>query len=109
MPLFFASAQRPEYYWQKPHYNWGNYVVHSEVYKKMFNKIRIHYDWQPAGETQMPFFIGVVPNMFWTYGSIDYSFNKYHRHYQSHDDWYPDRKAKTLGSMEGGPIDKTGK
>jgi hypothetical protein len=36
------------------------------------------------------------------YGNLDYSFNKYHRHYQAHDDWYPDRKGKTLGHKNGG-------
>ena len=33
---------------------------------------------------------------------MDYSFNKVHRHIQSHDEWYPDRKSKPLGSKHGG-------
>ena len=33
---------------------------------------------------------------------MDYSFNKYHRHIQAHDEWYPDRKSKTLGHKNGG-------
>jgi len=36
------------------------------------------------------------------YGNLDYSFNKKHILIQAHDDWYPDRKAKTLGQPEGG-------
>jgi len=36
------------------------------------------------------------------YGNLDYSFNKYHRHIQAHDEWYPDRKSKTLGHKNGG-------
>jgi len=60
----------------------------------------------------MPFFLGVVPQTYWLYGNLDYSFKKYHRHYQAHDDWYPDRKNKTLGHRQGGqcsPIMKTSK
>ena len=60
----------------------------------------------------MPFYLGVVPQFFWLYGNLDYSFNKYHRHYQHHDDWYPDRKNKTLGHKNGGqcsPIMKESK
>ena len=48
-----------------------------------------------------------VPQASWLYGNLDYSFNKYHRHYQAHDDWYPDRKGKTLGTKEGGFNDPT--
>lgn len=50
----------------------------------------------------MPFFFGHIPQLSWVYGNLDYSFNKHHRHYQSHDDWYPDRKGKTLGVKNGG-------
>lgn len=49
----------------------------------------------------MPFFLGLVPQIHWLYGNLDYSLNKTHRHYQAHDDWYPDRKAKTLGHKQG--------
>jgi hypothetical protein len=38
---------------------------------------------------------------------LDYSFNKYHRHYQAHDDWYPDRKGKSLGFKNGGGCDNS--
>lgn len=50
----------------------------------------------------MPFYFGHIPQLSWVYGNLDYSFNKYHRHYQAHDDWYPDRKGKTLGHKNGG-------
>jgi len=50
----------------------------------------------------MPFFLGVVPQFYWVYGNLDYSFNKHHRHYQAHDDWYPDTKNRTLGHKAGG-------
>jgi hypothetical protein len=29
----------------------------------------------------MPFFFGHIPQLSWVYGNLDYSFNKYHRHY----------------------------
>jgi len=29
----------------------------------------------------MPIFLGVVPQFFWLYGNLDYSFKKFHRHY----------------------------
>jgi hypothetical protein len=29
----------------------------------------------------MPYFLGHVPQFSWVYGNLDYSFNKYHRHY----------------------------
>jgi hypothetical protein len=96
----FYSSNLPEYFWQKPHYNLGNKIVHSDVYKKL-NPIRARYDFTPNDYTQMPIFLGVVPQFFWTYGNLDYSFNKHHRLYQSHDDWYPDRKGKTLGAKNG--------
>ena len=40
---------QPEYFWQKPHYNWGNYLVHSDMYKKL-NPIRTQYEWNPNAE-----------------------------------------------------------
>lgn len=52
----------------------------------------------------MPFFLGHIPQLSWVYGNLDYSFNKYHRHYQAHDDWLPDRKNKTLGHKNGSNI-----
>jgi hypothetical protein len=107
----FYSSNLPEYYWQKGHYNLGNKVVHSNLYK-MLNPIRARYDYNPNNYSQMPYFLGHVPQLSWVYGNLDYSFNKYHRHYQAHDDWYPDRKAKTLGHKNGGfcePIMKQSK
>merc|ERR1712151_1258426 len=107
----FYSSNVPEYYWQKPHYNWGNAVIHSDLYKKI-NPIRARYDYKPNDYTQMPFYLGVVPQFWWLYGNLDYSFNKYHKHYQAHDDWMPDRKNKTLGAKQGGmnqPIMKNSK
>jgi hypothetical protein len=96
----FYSSNFPEYFWQKGHYNLGNSVIHSDLYKKL-NPIRARYDYTPNDYTQMPFFLGVVPQFYWLYGNLDYSFHKYHRHYQAHDDWYPDRKNKTLGHKNG--------
>lgn len=55
----------------------------------------------------MPFYLGHVPQFNWVYGNLDYSFNKYHKHYQAHDDWYPDRKNKSLGFKNGGFADNT--
>ena len=107
----FYSSIQPEYYWQKTHYNWGNYVIHSDTYK-MLNPIRARYDYKPNDYTQMPFYLGSVPQFNWLYGSLDYSFQKYHKHYQAHDDWVPDRKAKTLGTRQGGhcnPVMKNSK
>ena len=97
----FYSSTLPEYYWQKPHYNWGNAVIHSDIYKKI-NPIRARYDYNPNDYTQMPWYLGSVPQFNWLYGSLDYSFQKYHKHYQAHDDWVPDRKARTLGTRQGG-------
>lgn len=57
----------------------------------------------------MPYFLGHIPQLSWVYGNLDYSFNKHHRYYQAHDDWYPDRKAKTLGVKNGGFCDPTGR
>jgi hypothetical protein len=98
----FYSSNFPEYYWQKGHYNLGNKLVHSGLYKKLLNPIRQRYDYKPNEYSQMPFFLGYIPQLSWVYGNLDYSFNKYHRHYQAHDDWYPDRKGKTLGHKNGG-------
>ena len=50
----------------------------------------------------MPYFLGHVPQFSWVYGNLDYSFRKHHVHYQAHDEWLPDRKAKTLGMKNGG-------
>ena len=97
----FYSSILPEYYTQKTHYNWGNAVIHSDIYKKM-NPIRARYDYQPNEYMQMPFYLGSVPQLNWLYGNLDYSFNKHHKHYQAHDDWMPDRKARTLGTRQGG-------
>lgn len=55
----------------------------------------------------MPYYLGHIPQLSWVYGNLDYSFNKYHRHYQAHDDWYPDRKNKSLGFKAGGFTEKT--
>ena len=97
----FYSSNFPEYYWQKGHYNLGNKIVHSDLYKSL-NPIRARYDYAPNDYSQMPYYLGHVPQTSWVYGNLDYSFNKYHRHYQAHDDWQPDRKAKTLGHKNGG-------
>jgi len=97
----FYSSNFPEYFWQKGHYNLGNKVIHSDLYKAL-NPIRARYDYKPNDYSQMPFFLGHIPQFSWVYGNLDYSFNKYHRHYQAHDDWYPDRKGKTLGHKNGG-------
>ena len=98
----FYSSALPEYYWHqgKPHYNWGNKFVHSNLYKKL-NPLRQNYDVVHGEYTQMPFYFGHIPQTSWVYGNLDYSFKKYHRHYQAHDDWYPDRKNKTLGHKNG--------
>lgn len=97
----FYSSVQPEYMWQKTHYNWGNYVIHSDIYKKM-NPIRARYDYTPNDYSQMPFYLGSIPQLNWLYGNLDYSFNKYHKHYQAHDDWVADRKGRTLGTKQGG-------
>jgi len=102
----FYASNFPEYYWQKPHYNLGNKLVHSDAYKAM-NPLRQHYDYNPNDYSQMPYFLGHIPQLNWIYGNLDYSFHKYHRHYQAHDDWYPDRKGKTLGHKNGGFCDPT--
>lgn len=104
----FYSSNFPEYYWQKGHYNLGNKIVHSNMYKTL-NPIRARFDYKPNDYSQMPYYLGHVPQFSWVYGNLDYSFNKYHRHYQAHDDWYPDRKGKTLGHKNGGFCDNTKK
>ena len=85
----------------KPHYNLGNYLIHSNLYKKL-NPVRQRYEAKAGEYTQAPFYFGFVPQETWVYGNLDYSFNKYHRHIQAHDDWHPDRKGKTLGDKSGG-------
>ena len=104
--LNFYTSNIPEYYWQKPHYNLGNWLIHSNMYKKL-NPIRAHYDYKPNDYVQAAFYMGYVPQVSWVYGNLDYSFNKNHRHIQSNDEWYPDRKNKSLGHKEGGFCDNT--
>ena len=100
MQNFYTSIV-PEYFEQKPHYDFGNKIITSDLYKKI-NPIRARYDYCPGDYTQMPFFLGVVPQFYWLYGNLDYNMDKYHKQYQAHDDWLPDRKAKTLGAKQGG-------
>lgn len=72
------------------------------MYKKL-NPIREIHDHAYGGaDVHMPWYLGRFPQTSWVYGSLDYTNSKYHRHIQSHDDWYPDRKAKPLGVLEGG-------
>lgn len=105
MMNFYSAANLPEYYYQKPHYDLFNKIIHSSAYKKL-NPLRTRFDTQdPEMLTQMPTFLGKVPMNSWVYGHLDYSYNKYHRHYQTHDEWYPDRKNKSLGFKEGGFCD----
>ncbi len=58
----FYTASAPEYFWHagKPHYNFGNAIIHSDAYKKM-NPIRARYEYAPGEYTQMPFFFGHIP------------------------------------------------
>jgi hypothetical protein len=102
----FYSSITPEYYVQKWHYNLGNKLVHNDIYKKL-NPLRANYDFKPNQYTQMPYYLGLVPQFTWVWGNLDYSYRKYHRHFQAHDDWYPDRKNKTLGHKNGGFGDNT--
>ena len=107
----FYSSVTPEYYWQKPHYNLGHKVITSDLYKKI-NPLRAKYDYNPNEYVQMPFYLGVVPQHWWLYGNLDYNMDKYHKHYQAHDDWVADRKQKTLGAKQGGfnsPVMKNSK
>lgn len=101
--MFGYHSSQPEYYWHqgKPHWDFGNKVVHSDLYKSL-NPLRQRYEAHPTDYTQAAFFFGHIPQLSWVYGNLDYSFNKYHRHIQAHDEWYPDRKAKTLGHKNGG-------
>jgi hypothetical protein len=46
----FYSSNIPEYYTQKPHYNYGNAIIHSDLYKKM-NPLRQRYDYTPNDYT----------------------------------------------------------
>jgi len=106
MDSSFYGSVYTEYYNQKPHYDFANRLLHSNVYKKL-NPLRTYYDYQPGKLTQMPTFLGQYPQLSWLYGNLDYSVNKYHRHYQGHDEWYPDRKNKSLGFKQGGFCDPT--
>lgn len=74
-------SANPEYYYHpgKPHYNLGNKIVHSNMYKKL-NPLRQEYGVTIGEHQQMPFFFGHIPQLSWVYGNLDYSFNKYHRH-----------------------------
>ena len=76
----FYSSNIPEYYWQKPHYDLGNRIIHHDLYKQL-NPVRQRYEYQPNEYTQMPFYLHVVPQFYWLYGNLDYSFKKWHRHY----------------------------
>jgi hypothetical protein len=104
----FYGSIYPEYFYQKPHYDLANKLLHSSVYKKI-NPIRTYFDYQPGRLQQMPVFFSHVPQMSWLYGNLDYTYRKYHRHYQTHDEWYPDRKNKSLGFKQGGFCDPTGR
>jgi len=108
MTSFYHGAL-PEYYWHqgKPHYNLGNKIVHSSIAK--MNPLRATYHFDPNELTQMPFYFSQVPQLSWLWGNLDFSMNKYHRHYQAHDDWYPDRKNKSLGHKQGGHCNLNGK
>lgn len=100
----FSGSNRVEYYWSKPHYNLGNKLVHSNFYKT-FVPWRSRYEYNPDSISQLPWYFQTVPQESWLYGNIDYNMNKFHKHYQKHDDWYPDRKNKSLGFREGGDCD----
>ena len=102
----FYSSNYAEYYWQKPHYDLANKIVHSNLYRSIV-PFRTNYEYIPDKLTHTPMYFSVVPQMSWLYGNLDYSYNKYHRHYQTHDEWYPDRKNKSLGFKEGGFCDET--
>lgn len=102
----FYASNYPEYFYQKPHYDFANKILHSSTYKKM-NPLRTYYDFHPERLVAMPTFFSHYPQFSWLYGNLDYSFKKAHKHYQSHDEWYPDRKNKTLGNRQGGFHDKS--
>lgn len=80
--MFGYHSANSEYYWHqgKPHWNLGNEIVHSSMYKTLLGPIRQRYEAHPTEVTQLPFFFGHVPQLSWVYGNLDYSFNKYHRH-----------------------------
>lgn len=103
LPNFYGSIN-PEYYYQKPHYDFANKIIHSNFYKTV-NPLRTLYSYEPERLIQMPTYFSHYPQFSWLYGHLDYSFDKYHRHYQAHDDWYPDRKNKSLGFKNGGFCD----
>ena len=102
----FYSSVHPEYYYQKPHYDLANKIIHSNIYKKL-NPLRTYHDWQPERLVELPMFFSHYPAHSWLYGNLDYSYRKYHRHFQAHDEWYPDRKNKSLGFKQGGFMDPT--
>ena len=74
----------------------------------MLNPLHTRNYKRPDTDYSEPLYFGVPPGSIWLYGNLDYTMNKTHRLYQSHDDWYPDRKAKSLGFKEGGLGDKRG-
>jgi len=47
------ASNKAQYYWQKPHYNWANKIVHSDPYKKLF-PMRQRYEWEPNTMIQAP-------------------------------------------------------
>ena len=69
---------------------------------------RTQYETRPMQDKSVPLFFGVPPGGVWLYGNLDYTMNKEHKLIQAHDDWYPDRKAKTLGMRNGGLSDPRG-
>ena len=97
----------PEYYWQKPHLDFANRIIHHPLYKKL-NPLHNHYYYRPEQARAEPLYFGVPPGATWLYGNLDYTMNKHHRLYQAHDDWYPDRKNKSLGYKNGALSDKRG-
>jgi len=104
MKASFYGSRMPEYYEQKWHWDLGNKIAHSSLYKAL-NPIREVRDYAyGGGDVHMPWYLGRMPQATWVYGTLDYTCNKYHRHIQSHDDWLPDRKMKPLGVLEGGTM-----
>ncbi len=97
----------PEYYWQKPHLDLANRLIHNRWYK-MLNPLHTRNYRRPETEPSRPLYYGVPPESVWLYGNLDYTMNKQHKLYQAHDDWYPDRKAKSLGYKNGALQDKRG-
>jgi len=96
------GAMTPEYFHHegKPHYNLANKLIHSKAYKTL-NPFRTRYENVAGERKQLPVYFGNIPSQTWLYGNLDYTFNKQHRHIQN-EDWYPDRKNKSLGSKNGG-------